>query len=101
MRSMIRRLTATAALLSLPTMIRALTTSVTKANSGWSEVAIKAAKDFTVSQRQKLKDLGALDIQRPIKIVGEGIDTAEPSMRIDDSQTKIIHFQRHGQGNSF
>lgn len=66
---------------------------------GWSDVAIKAAKDFTVSQRQKLRDLGALDIERPIKIIGEPVDTAENAMLGNaDTNTKIIHFQRHGQG---
>ena len=39
-------------------------------SSLWSDVAINAAKQFTISQRQKLKDMGALDIKRPIQIIG-------------------------------
>ena len=88
--------------------------STANANAGQSEVAIKAARDFTISQRQKLKDLGALDIQRPIRIIGEPIIRLERDDDDDDddkkggeaassttstrSNTKIIHFQRHGQG---
>jgi broad specificity phosphatase PhoE len=86
-----RRLTATAAaaLFVLPSARAAMSTA------GWTDVALKAAKDFTVSQREKLSDLGALDIQRPMKITGEPVGTV-PAMREDDY--KIIHFQRHGQG---
>ena len=62
---------------------------------GQSDVAIKAAKDFTISQRKKLKDLGALDIQRPLRITGEPIQIAAMN---GDTTTKVIHFQRHGQG---
>lgn len=83
---MFHRLTATAALFALPTA-RAMSTA------GWSDVALKAAKDFTVSQREKLRNLGALDIQRPMKITGEPVGTEG-----GDDDFKIIHFQRHGQG---
>jgi len=77
----------------------------------WSDVAINAAKQFTISQRQKLKDLGALDIERPVQIVGTpvtdkcgmgdcGMDKDDDSSdsKVSSSHTKIIHFQRHGQG---
>jgi broad specificity phosphatase PhoE len=83
-------------------------------DAGWSDVAIKAAKDFTVSQRKKLHELGALDIQRPIRITGEPItiNTTRMNMNIqhkntndeiensnnENTNTKIIHFQRHSQG---
>ena len=81
-------------------------------SSLWSDVAINAAKQFTISQRQKLKDLGALDIERQIKIVGEPFDNCglgdcvidydnldnESSATTSSADTKIIHFQRHGQG---
>lgn len=80
--------------------VRALSMSTSaKASSasGWSDVAIKAAKDFTISQREKLQEMGALDIQRPMKIIGEPVDTPESNLYAD-SNTKIIHFQRHGQG---
>jgi len=85
-------------------------------------VAIRAARQFTVTQRAKLRDLGALDVDRPVRIVGtvvgencglgdcvidydddgdgDGAGTAKakngPSP--SSSDTKIIHFQRHGQG---
>jgi hypothetical protein len=85
--------------------------SIAAAGGGWSDIAIQAAQDFTVSQRQKLKDMGALDIQRPIRIHGEpviigtGKSEDSSSLHNDDDEdndnddiTKIIHFQRHGQG---
>jgi broad specificity phosphatase PhoE len=72
------------------------TATATIATGGWSDIAIKAAQDFTVSQREKLRDLGALDIQRPIRIIGEPVGT-ENSL-LEEEDTKIIHFQRHGQG---
>lgn len=88
--------------------IRAMSSQATQTKGsikGQSDVAIKAAKDFTVSQRKKLQDLGALDIQRPLRITGEPIgfgisdecDNSEDSISTD-SVTKVIHFQRHGQG---
>ena len=82
-------------------------------SSLWSEVAINAAKQFTITQRQKLKELGALDIERPIQIVGtpvtdcglgdcvidyDDIDSKSSSTSSSSANTKIIHFQRHGQG---
>ena len=74
------------------------------AGVGWSDVAIKAAKDFTVSQRKKLQELGALDIQRPMRITGEPITSTTTRQRQTNNNentntnTKIIHFQRHSQG---
>ncbi len=65
---------------------------------GQSDIAIKAARDFTVSQRQKLKDLGALDIQRSLRITGEPLERGDDSIDQTDTITKVIHFQRHGQG---
>lgn len=81
-------------------------------SSLWSDVAIKAAKQFTITQRKKLHDLGALDIERPIKIIGSPVsdtcglgdcvlsDDESSNAVVDNSEadTKIIHFQRHGQG---
>ena len=106
----------TIAILVLPS-VRAMTTQPTRSSSqkgGWSAVALKAAKDFTVSQRNKLEELGALDIQRPLRISGEPISTHGTStdrththtrtrtqndmINEHDSTTKIIHFQRHSQG---
>ena len=42
-------------------------------SSLWSEVAINAAKQFTITQRKKLQELGALDVERPVKIVGTSL----------------------------
>ena len=104
-------------------------------SSLWTDVAINAAKQFTITQRQKLHDLGLLNVQRPIKIIGESIsntcdigdcvvryqddddivaatattdiNNAKQQQQDDHAQninndssetTKIIHFQRHGQG---
>ena len=82
-------------------------------SSLWSDVAIKAAQQFTISQRQKLQDLGALDIKRPVQIIGQPVsdkcglgdcaiddddDKDTTAKNITPSNTKIIHFQRHGQG---
>ncbi|KAL7472923.1 hypothetical protein ACHAXS_013305 [Conticribra weissflogii] len=76
----------------------------------WSEVAIKAAKQFTISQRKKLKELGALDIKRPIRIIGRPVSEicgmgdcvvdyeSDGASITSGSDTKIVHFQRHGQG---
>ena len=70
----------------------------------WSETAIKAAKGFTVSARKNLAEQGALDVRRPIRIIGEPLDSAEKAMRDTGTApapgrtSKIIHFQRHGQG---
>ncbi|KAK1740234.1 hypothetical protein QTG54_009184 [Skeletonema marinoi] len=78
-------------------------------SSLWSEVAINAAKQFTITQRKKLQELGALDVERPVKIVGTSLsencglgDCVLEEKKEDGSDmldnTKIIHFQRHGQG---
>jgi broad specificity phosphatase PhoE len=72
--------------------------AATIAAGGWSDVAIQAAQDFTVSQREKLRDMGALDIPRPIRITGEPIGTEKSLKDEEEDNTKIIHFQRHGQG---
>ncbi|KAL7533498.1 hypothetical protein ACHAWF_004517 [Thalassiosira exigua] len=79
-------------------------------SSLWSDVAIEAARQFTITQRRKLRDLGALDVERPVRILGEPVgDTCglgdcvvdfddDDALADNDSNTKIIHFQRHGQG---
>lgn len=99
-------------LLLIPHSIRALSTpntmqqarnKVSTTTKGQSEIAIKAAKNFTISQRKKLKELGALDIQRPIRIVGELMEDEKDSSDSNNENdakevTKMIHFQRHGQG---
>jgi broad specificity phosphatase PhoE len=80
-------------------------------NSLWTQVAIEAARQFTITQRNKLHDLGLLNVSRPIQIIGESLspicdigdcvidrnDNVNTSSR-RQNDTKIIHFQRHGQG---
>eukprot|EP00536_Pseudo-nitzschia_multiseries_P007071 jgi/Psemu1/194548/e_gw1.159.123.1 len=62
-------------------------------------MAIKVANDFTISQREKLAVSGALDIQRPLKIVGTPVEDHGNDVESDkDTITKTIHLQRHGQG---
>lgn len=85
---------------------------------GWTDVAIKAAKHFTVSQREKLQREGVLGVSRPISIVGCFNNGLGAAVCVDDpvtdasekipykaagtttktTITKTIHFQRHGQG---
>ena len=102
---MLLRLTTTAALMMVAAApcTRALSTGVAAQTTtvGWSDVAIKAAKDFTVKRTKELRTIGALDVQRPIKITGErpivGTTTTDSSL-LEEDDCKIIHFQRHGQG---
>lgn len=76
----------------------------------WSESAVQLAKDLSLSQRQKLlsEDGACIVGSRDTRIIAERMDptTAGDWMRQvgnrDDSEedriTKIVHFQRHGQG---
>ena len=75
-----------------------MSSSTTSGSGLWTPIAIDAAKKFTITQREKLDQLGALDKEfGPIQIVGEPVDSHGNA---DDATicTKIIHFQRHGQG---
>jgi broad specificity phosphatase PhoE len=81
--------------------VSAFSTMTTSGSGLWTPIAIDAAKKFTISQREKLDQLGALEKQfGPIQIVGEPIDTSRDNSNDDDATicTKVIHFQRHGQG---
>mmetsp|Transcript_11375 Transcript_11375/g.26768 ORF Transcript_11375/g.26768 Transcript_11375/m.26768 type:complete len:332 (+) Transcript_11375:156-1151(+) len=94
--------------LALPATTCALSTSVKNvAPNGavsnptpWSDMAIKVAKDFTISQRKKLAEFGVLDVQRPMKIIGTPVDDNgnDNDEVFGDKITKTIHLQRHGQG---
>ena len=63
-------------------------------------------KNFEVFQLKKLSDAGLMGVKRPITIVAEAVGPSpEQSMRgtsMSDNDellaTKIVHFQRHGQG---
>ena len=84
------------------TMTMTVTATGTSTKSGlWTPIAIDAAKKFGVSQREKLGELGALDQQfGPVQIVGEPINAVDRTINNDANTicTKVIHFQRHGQG---
>lgn len=54
-----------------------------------------AANGLAESQRERLQEAGALGVLRPVTIRAERVDRSAPSIPKD---TKIIHFQRHGQG---
>jgi len=57
-------------------------------------IILKAAKDFTVSQRQKLQELGALDIQRPMRITGEPITSNTTRQRqTNNDENENDHYQ--------
>ena len=61
------------------------------------------AKILTISHRKHLEKVGALGVQRPLCIVAEPIvETTTTTDHVDNENksviTKIIHFQRHGEG---
>ncbi|EJK75775.1 hypothetical protein THAOC_02492 [Thalassiosira oceanica] len=75
--------------------------------------AVDAAKKFTVTQRQKLDGLGLLNVKRKIRIIGTPLSECNVGNCVidgeekkdddgpfgdNDDDTKVIHFQRHGQG---
>lgn len=93
-----------------PTTTTTTTNSSTSAAAQTKTTAIPP-QDFSSFQLAKLKEAGLLGVQRPYTIVAEAIgSSAEMSMRglpypLDANEennpciaSKIIHFQRHGQG---
>mmetsp|Transcript_2450 Transcript_2450/g.4001 ORF Transcript_2450/g.4001 Transcript_2450/m.4001 type:complete len:331 (+) Transcript_2450:93-1085(+) len=84
------------------------------AATAWSEAAIQLAKDLTVSQREKLLSEDhdgdvVIARSRNVRIVAERYDptkakdwtTLQLNQRGESDTavaTKIVHFQRHGQG---
>ncbi len=66
------------------------------------DVAVNAAMQFTIMQRKKLKELGALDVERPIRMVGapvsENCDIGDCAIDYGGDagplsiNMKIIHF---------
>jgi broad specificity phosphatase PhoE len=72
----------------------------------WPESAVQFVRALSVSEREKLlADEGSLLLERPIHIKGERVDQSsflsDNNQRIGSCETeitKIIHFQRHGQG---
>lgn len=71
-----------------------------KALSTWSETAIKAARELTIVQKEKLLAEEGVFRKRLVTITAERLETTTSTNTESDSNvvTKIIHFQRHGQG---
>jgi broad specificity phosphatase PhoE len=72
-----------------------------------TEAGKKMANNFETFQLAKLKEAGMMGVQRPFTIVAEVIGASAASSTSSSSDnddkeghlaTKIIHFQRHGQG---
>eukprot|EP00934_Nitzschia_sp_Nitz4_P006948 Nitzschia sp. Nitz4//scaffold8_size234185//4242//5201//NITZ4_001225-RA/size234185-processed-gene-0.248-mRNA-1//1//CDS//3329559710//6938//frame0 len=70
----------------------------------WSPKAIQLAKDLTVGHRPHLQKEKVKNQQRPVQIRAEPIVFSEIDQALvepNDSSvivTKVVHFQRHGQG---
>mmetsp|Transcript_18296 Transcript_18296/g.25789 ORF Transcript_18296/g.25789 Transcript_18296/m.25789 type:complete len:316 (-) Transcript_18296:165-1112(-) len=73
----------------------------------WSQKAEDLAKQLTKTQLDRLREAGAMDVKRPVKIRAQRLDIESPPeewMKDNDKGpeeggvSKIIHFQRHGQG---
>jgi broad specificity phosphatase PhoE len=77
---------------------RAMSVYARQLQSGkWSAISIQTAEEQTISHRQQLEKEGAMGLAvRPVKIIGERTDQKMKRMKSND--TKILHFQRHGQG---
>ncbi|CAB9529013.1 mutase-like protein [Seminavis robusta] len=70
-----------------------------------TEAAKSMARNFERTQLKKLDEAGCLDMAWPISITAQTVgSSAEQSMRTGNDEdeshicTKLIHFQRHGQG---
>lgn len=81
--------------------------ATTVETTSWSDVALETAKHLTISGRLQLEADGVIGVPREVQITGETIDSAEKALLPpdDDHQqssgtttSKLIHFQRHGQG---
>lgn len=94
---MIRRGLATALLMTAHPTTSALSTVAAppKTKTVWSDVALKARETMTVTNRERLRKSGVLEIRRPVQIVATPVDTTGKPL---PPNTKVLHFQRHGQG---
>lgn len=64
-------------------------------------ISMKMVKTAAFSQaeyKQTLREKGAMDIERPIKINAMDLASEENDKREHHIVTKVVHFQRHGQG---
>jgi len=82
--------------------------STTK-TAGWTKTSVQATKNLAAEQRLKFKAAGVYDVEWPIKLSAERIASPDQSMKNETAivgqdctktrtTTKVIHFQRHGQG---
>jgi len=84
----------------------AMTTTPAKAFSAWSDSAVKQAQALSISQRAKLLAEPGVVKPRDVLIKGESLrngasdfgDIASNGNDDDVITTKVVHFQRHGQG---
>jgi broad specificity phosphatase PhoE len=86
--------------------------SSTSAKDGWTPSAIQLAKELSISQREKLRAEEGVVQDWPVQITATRLGTTTSTnaeewiLRNDNDDddsssntiTKIIHFQRHGQG---
>jgi broad specificity phosphatase PhoE len=80
-----------------------LSTTPAKGFSAWSDSAVKQAHALSISQRAKLLAESGVVKPRFIIIKGESvIDEASKDLDVGEEPdgviTKVVHFQRHGQG---
>lgn len=67
--------------------------------AGWTKVALESARLSARNRREALNKAGVLNMERPIKITATAYDPSKDnSSDLKGTNTKIIHFQRHGQG---
>jgi broad specificity phosphatase PhoE len=77
--------------------------SSTSAKDGWTPSAIQLAKELSISQREKLRAEEGVVQDWPVQITATRLGSTTTSANDNDESspntiTKIIHFQRHGQG---
>jgi len=64
----------------------------------WSDADRRTAEELSISHFKKLEDEGALGLKHPIIIKAKRIVDPRESTSCLPPNTKVIHFQRHGQG---
>jgi broad specificity phosphatase PhoE len=84
---------------------QALSSSTSSAKDGWTPSAIQLAKELSISQRKKLRAEEGVVQDWPVQITATRLGSTTTSANDNDDDdsslntiTKIIHFQRHGQG---
>jgi len=88
---------------SVPSLPSFTGVSTTPKNVEWTEAALRTVRMLTVNGGKELAEAGVLGRKRPVRIKVERIvidetSNDENSSSALPSNTKIVHFQRHGQG---